>query len=98
MKRNTIDRCPSCGEPIEKGFTVKATGLLFIPPAKFKSFAFVPEDLHRRSLLTRIFPSRARFSPSFICRACQLYLVDYGTVLSRKQANEAAQLLASHTG
>lgn len=91
MKPNTIDKCPACGGPIERGFTAKASGLSFVPAAKLRRFAFVDEDLHRRSLLSRLLPSRALFSPSFVCRSCQLYLVDYGTVLTRKQANEAAR-------
>lgn len=96
MKQDTINKCPSCGGSLERGFTAKASGLSFVPVKKFKRFAFVDEDLNRRSLLARLFPSRARFSPSFICRSCQLYLVDYGTVLSRRQANEAAQAMETH--
>lgn len=90
MKEGKIKSCPRCGSNLERGFTAKASGLSFVPLAKFKQFAFADEDLNRRSLLARLLPSSARFSPSFICRACQLYLVDYGMVLSRREANEAA--------
>jgi hypothetical protein len=97
MLNDKIVRCPACGSTLERGFTAKASGLSFIPLAKFKRFAFVDEDLHRRSLLSRLFLSRARFSPSSICRSCRIYIVDYGTVLSRREANEAAASLESQT-
>ncbi len=93
MKQDTINKCPGCGGSLERGFAARASGLSFIPTAKFKRFAFTDEDLNRRSFFVRLLPSRARFSPSYICRVCQLYLVDYGTVFSRRQANDLAMAL-----
>ena len=86
-----ISKCPCCGGPLERGFAAKVAGLSFVQPAKFKKFAFVDEDLQRVGFLAKFLPSRARYSPSFLCRGCHVYLVDYGTILSRRSANEAAR-------
>ena len=88
-----LNNCPTCGKALQKGLSSKAVGLSFVSPQKFKHFAFVGEDLNRRSVLRKIFPSAARFCPSYVCRACSLYLVDYGTVLSRHEADELAASL-----
>ena len=88
-----IKKCPCCGGPLERGFAHKVAGLLFVRPAKFNQVVFVDEDLQRVGLLAKLLPSRARFCPRFLCRACRVYLVDYGTTLSRRSANEAARAL-----
>ncbi len=92
-----ITKCPCCGGPVTRGFAVKTAGLSFVRPDKFKQFAFVDEDLQRTGLLAKFLPSRARYCPSFLCRSCQVYLVDYGTVLSRRQAEQAARSLETHS-
>ena len=88
-----IAKCPCCGGPVARGFAVKTAGLSFVRPEKFKQFAFVDEDLQRAGFLAKFLPSRARYCPSFLCRSCHVYLVDYGTVLSRRQADQAARSL-----
>ena len=92
---NTVElsKCPGCGGSLNRGLSNKAVALSFVSPETFKSFAFVGEDLNKRGLLARILPSRAKFCPSWVCRPCNLYLVDYGRVLSRQQANELAASL-----
>ncbi len=92
-----IKKCPCCGGPLEKGFACKSAGLSFVRPAKFKQFAFVDEDLQRAGFLAKILPSQARYSPSFLCRACRIYVVDYGTTLSRRSAEKATGTLAAQT-
>lgn len=98
MKHNQIDKCPGCGGPLEHGFSHKACGLSFVAASKFRSFAFVDEDLNKRTWRQRLLPSPARYCPSHLCRACGLYLVDYETTLSRKEANAAAASLEPRTG
>jgi len=88
-----IKKCPCCGGPLERGFAHKVAGLSFVRPDKFKQFIFLDEDLQRVGFLAKLLPSRARFCPSFLCRACRVYLVDYGTTLSRRNANQAARSL-----
>ena len=87
-----IKKCPCCGGPLEKGFAVKAAGLSFVRPEKFRKFAFIDEDLQGAGL-TRMLPSQARYCPSYLCRECRIYVVDYGTSLSRRSANEAARAM-----
>jgi hypothetical protein len=96
MNAVQIENCPSCGQPLERGFAVKSAVLSFVRPDKFKKFAFVDEDLQRVGF-AKYLPSRARYCPSFLCRNCQLCLVNYGTVLSRREASEAARKLEAPT-
>lgn len=91
MSNLKIRTCPTCNGSFEQGFALKNTWLHFIKPEDFHRFVLVGEDLNRRSLLTRLLPARTRFSPSYLCRSCELYLVDLGTTLSRKQAIDAAR-------
>ena len=93
MSNKQIENCPSCGCPLERGFAVKSVPLSFARPDKFKKFAFVDEDLQRVGFFAKVFASPAQYCPSFLCRACRFYLVDYGTTLSRRDANEAARSL-----
>ncbi len=93
MSNYQIEKCPSCGCPLERGFAVKSAPLSFARPDKFKKFAFVDEDLQQVGFLAKVFPSPARYCPSFVCRACRVYIVDSGTTLSRRDANEAARRL-----
>jgi hypothetical protein len=88
--KTQIAQCPTCGGPLARGFAVKAAGLSFVRPQKFKKFAFIDEDLQGAGL-TKLLPARARFCPSFLCRACRIYVVDYGTTLTRREATEAVQ-------
>jgi len=90
--KDKIKKCPCCGGPLERGFAHKVAGLSFVRPEKFRGFAFLDEDLQGAGL-ANILPSRARYCPSFLCRACRVYIVAYGTTLSRKSANEAARAL-----
>ena len=93
MPADVTDRCPRCSGPLEKGFAHRTVGLAFVSPEKLRQFIFVGEDLNKRSLLTKMLPSRARYSPGYVCRACRLFLVEYGTVLTHKEAKELAALL-----
>ncbi len=100
MKGNMTDKiskCPCCGGPLERGFAVKTAGLSFVQPSKFKKFAFVDDDLQRVGFLAKFLPSRAQYSPSSLCRSCQVYIVDYGTVLSRRQADQVARSLQAQS-
>jgi len=84
--------CPRCSQPFVAGFTAKASGLSFVAPEKFKQFAFVDEDLAKAGL-TKLLPSKATYFRSYLCRVCELYLVDFGTTLSRQEAEQVAESL-----
>jgi hypothetical protein len=93
MHDQKLTKCPRCGAPFELGFSAKACGLSFIPASKFRSFAFVDEDLNKRTWLQKLFFSPAHYCHSYLCRPCGLYLLDYESVVSRKEADaEAASL------
>jgi len=77
---------------MQRGFSARAIGLSFVATAKFKKFAFVDEDLVRAGY-RKILPSKAQYYQSHLCRACQLYIVDYSILYSRK---EAEQLIKSY--
>lgn len=87
MHDQQVTKCPRCGGPFELGFSAQASGLSFIAASKFRSFAFADEDLNKRTLLQKVFFSPARYCHSYLCRPCGLYLVDYGSVVTRKQAD-----------
>jgi len=93
MHDQKLTKCPHCGAPFELGFSAKACGLSFIPASQFRSFAFVDEDLNKRTWLQKVFFSPAHYCHSYLCRPCGLYLLDYESVVSRKEADaEAAGL------
>ena len=84
-------KCPSCEKEMKPGFTVKTNGLSFIRPDKFEKFVFGDEDLQEVGL-AKLLPVRtARYSLSFLCRACRIYVVEYGTSMSRPAAEAAAR-------
>ena len=91
--KHQIDKCPCCDGALEHGFSAKACGLSFIAPSKLRRFAFVDEDLNKRTWLQKLFFSPARFCHSYLCRACGLYLVDSESVLTRKAADAVAATL-----
>ena len=88
----TIDRCPSCGGPLEQGFAAKAAGLSFIESQKFSKYAFTDEDISRAGL-SKVLPWKGVYFRAARCEACKVYMVDYGTTYDRKQANGLAKSL-----
>jgi len=57
---------------------------------KFEAFAFIDEDLVEAGLRV-LLPWKAEYFRSYVCRACEFYLIDFGTRLNRAQAGEIAQ-------
>lgn len=76
---------------MEPGFAVRTAGLSFVSLDKLDHFAFVDEDLTQVGALRKLLPSKAEYLRSHLCRGCELYLIDYGTRLDRKQAEEVAR-------
>lgn len=89
MTNSPIDKCPRCGDPLEQGFAARAVGLSFVKSDKLEHIVFLDEDVSR-SGLRKLFPWKAEFFRSAICRSCKLYLIDYGQVYSRKRTEEIA--------
>jgi hypothetical protein len=85
-----LTTCPRCGRSLAAGFAAKAAGLSFVAPEQFKRFAFLDEDLSGAGL-TKLLPSKAKYFRSYLCRGCELYIIDYSTALSRKEAERVAE-------
>lgn len=87
-----LTTCPHCGQPLAAGLAAKAAGLSFVALDKLKQFAFLDEDLVRAGW-SKLLPSRATYFRSYLCRGCELYLIDYSTALSRREAEQVAESL-----
>ena len=92
MSEKALQTCPRCGAAVKAGFAGKAIGLSFVAPEQFERFAFLDEDL-AKSGLRKLLPSRAEYFRSYLCRTCELYLIDFGTTLDRGQAEQVARSL-----
>lgn len=86
--------CPRCGNNLEAGFAHKALGLSFVAPDKLQHFVFRDEDVAEAGL-SKFLPSAAKFLRSYLCRSCELYIIDYSITLDRADANQAAQSMTS---
>jgi hypothetical protein len=93
MTTPELTTCPRCDQPLATGFAAKGTSLSFVAPDKLKQFAFVDEDLARAGW-SKLLPTKARYFRSYLCRGCELYLVDYGTTLGRQEAERVVESLA----
>lgn len=91
---DSLRNCPKCGSKMDRGFNVKTTGLGWIPAKMINRFTFVGEPLVEADL-RKIFISRAEYMLSYHCLNCKLFVVDYGTSCSTR---EAKQLGESVTG
>ena len=94
MSESVFDSCPRCSATLEAGFAGKNAGLSFVALDKFERFAFIDEDL-AKSGLRKLLPSKAEYFRSYLCRKCELYLIDFGTTLDRRQAEQVAQSLTT---
>jgi Domain of unknown function (DUF6487) len=95
MSETTFETCPRCGKMIEAGFTgATAPGLSFVAPDKFRHFAFLDEDVSKAGI-RKFLPWAARYFRSYLCRSCELYIVEYSVRLNRAQANQAAAAMTS---
>lgn len=88
--QNTLTNCPRCGGTLGSGFATRAAGLSFVSPDKFEHYAFMDEDLTHAGL-RKFFPGPAEYYRSFICRECELYIVDYSKIYSREEAEGLAR-------
>jgi hypothetical protein len=90
MSQTTFQNCPRCGKNLEAGFAgATAPGLSFVAPHKFRHFAFLDEDLSKAGI-RKFLPWAARYFRSYLCRSCELYLIDYSVRLNRAEAEQVA--------
>lgn len=97
MSDQPLQNCPRCGAALERGFAHKTLGLSFVAPDKLEQFFSLDEDL-AHSGLRKLLPSKAEYFRSYLCRTCELYLIDYGTTLDQAQARRLAHSLAEDHG
>ena len=95
MPSHAFVDCPRCGKPLQRGFADRAAGLSFVAPRELDQFLSHDEDL-LASGHARLLPSIAKYLRCYLCRDCKVYVVDYGVMLSRDEAREAAKAFASH--
>ena len=93
MSSRVIEECPRCRKPLDAGFAHRNLGLSFISPEKLDRFVSVDEDVAKAGLLPRVLPWKAAYLRSYLCRGCELYMVDYGKTLSRTEAKKLAKSL-----
>ena len=84
-----FEKCPKCGAGLDAGFCSRSSGLSFVAPQKLDHGAFLDEDLTGAGL-RKLLPSKAEFYRSYVCRTCELYVVDFSQFLDREQASELA--------
>ena len=94
MSETTFQICPRCGKTLDAGFAHKAVGLSFVASDKLQHFIFLDEDV-AWSGLSKLLPSAAAFFRSYLCRSCELYIIDYSVTLDRAQAKQAAQSMTT---
>lgn len=94
MPEQTFENCPRCSGALQAGFAHRAIGLSFVAPEKLQQFVSLDEDL-AKSGLRKLLPSQAEYYRSYLCRDCELYLIDFSTVLSHAQTKTLARSLTS---
>lgn len=85
-----VETCPRCGAPTERGFCHRANGLSFVTPDSLDKFLSIDEDVAKAGF-RKFLPSKAEYYRSYLCRACNLYVVDYGTSLGSSEAKGYAR-------
>lgn len=87
MEPLQLQSCPRCAQTLLQGFAHRAAGLSFVDTEKLDRLVSIDEDLSGAGL-RKFLPSRAEYFRSYLCRSCQLYLVDYSTNYTRAEARE----------
>ncbi len=90
MKAAIFTTCPRCGATLEDGFAIKNVGLSFVEPSKLEKLLSMDEDISGAGY-TKFLPAKAEYFDSYLCRRCEMYLIDYSTSLDRNQARELAR-------
>ena len=86
--------CPSCGSTTEPGFKIAANELDFTTTDAMLQQINVHENLALKTLFSWFFIRPSRYFRTYLCRRCQFYTVDYGTVLTHAEALEIARYRA----
>lgn len=85
--------CPRCNDTLQDGFAHKSAGLSFVAPESFERFVSLDEDLAAAGL-QKLLPSQAEYFGSYVCRSCELYLIDFSRTYTRAEAKELIDKVA----
>ena len=87
MTEHAFNSCPKCSKQLTLGFTARGNSLPFAESEKIEKFIHSEEELSGAGW-RNILPHKAEFYRSFLCRDCQIYLVDYSTTYTKQGARE----------
>ena len=96
LSEHAFEKCPRCGAALQAGFAHRTIGLSFVGPEKLEQFVSLDEDLAQAGL-RKLLPSRAEYFRSYLCRGCELYVIDFSMVFGHAQAKELARSLAGRS-
>ena len=88
MTEHAFNTCPKCSQQLPPGFTARGNSLPFAESEQIEKFIHGEEELSQSGWCHTFLPHKAEFYRSFICRDCQLYLVDYSTTHTKQGARE----------
>jgi hypothetical protein len=84
---NEIQYCPKCGQQMEQGYFVRASGLSYVTLEKLRKFVFRDIDLVKAGF-RKFLPSKAEFYTSYLCSDCKWYSVDFSKSFSWREVND----------
>jgi len=87
MPEHVFRNCPKCSQELTRGFTSRGNSLPFAESTKIEKFFHGEEELSGAEWRTFL-PHRAEYYQSFLCRDCEVYIVDYSTTYSKEAARD----------
>ena len=93
LNENPFAQCPRCGGLTRPGFFPANRELSFLKLKQVRKFFYTIEGLSSGDWWENLFAIRATYYRSYVCRECDVYLVDFSEQLTRRQARAVADEL-----
>ena len=93
LNENPFRQCPRCGGLTQAGFFPTQRELSFLTIEQVKKFFCVMESLSAGDWWENFLTVRTKYYRSYVCRECNVYLIDYSERLTRREARAAADEL-----